>query len=113
MARAGKEEASVGWVTRGTGCFSGPGLAHKADERHGWVGHRFCCSIASFFCFGSTHFCDGCHKKWVDGAFKRAQSLVTVCKCGTKHPNNATTIDGEHCFGCSLCRLKLKEAAPV
>ena len=38
---------------------------------------RFCCSIASFFCFGTTHFCDACHHKWVDGAFKKAPSLVT------------------------------------
>merc|ERR1711918_329734 len=22
---------------------------------------RFCCSIAVFFCFGTTHFCDSCH----------------------------------------------------
>lgn len=22
---------------------------------------RFCCSVAVYFCFGSTHFCDTCH----------------------------------------------------
>ena len=24
---------------------------------------RFCCSIATFFCFGHTHFCEKCHLK--------------------------------------------------
>ena len=24
---------------------------------------RFCCSIATFFCFGHTHFCEKCHQK--------------------------------------------------
>jgi hypothetical protein len=23
---------------------------------------RYCCNIATFFCWGSTHFCDSCHK---------------------------------------------------
>jgi E3 ubiquitin-protein ligase MYCBP2 len=22
---------------------------------------RYCCSVAVFFCFGTTHFCNGCH----------------------------------------------------
>ena len=74
---------------------------------------RFCCSIASFFCFGNTHFCEVCHKKWAQGAYRKAQSLVAACKCGTQHSRNSTTQEGEHCFGCSLCRLKQKEAAPV
>jgi E3 ubiquitin-protein ligase MYCBP2 len=24
---------------------------------------RFCCSIAQWFCWGTTHFCDPCHKR--------------------------------------------------
>ena len=24
---------------------------------------RYCCSVALFFCFGSHHFCDPCHRK--------------------------------------------------
>ena len=23
---------------------------------------RYCCSVATFFCFGTTHFCNGCHQ---------------------------------------------------
>jgi E3 ubiquitin-protein ligase MYCBP2 len=22
---------------------------------------RYCCSVAVFFCFGTTHFCNACH----------------------------------------------------
>lgn len=24
---------------------------------------KFCCSIAQWFCWGNTHFCDSCHKR--------------------------------------------------
>lgn len=26
---------------------------------------RYCCSVASWFCFGSTHMCEGCHSSGV------------------------------------------------
>ena len=26
---------------------------------------KFCCSVASWFCWGTTHFCDDCHRKQV------------------------------------------------
>ena len=25
---------------------------------------KFCCSVAVWFCFGTTHFCEPCHKQW-------------------------------------------------
>ena len=24
---------------------------------------KFCCSVAQWFCWGNTHFCDPCHRK--------------------------------------------------
>eukprot|EP00501_MAST-03F_sp_TOSAG23-6_P000492 GSMAST32.ASY1.ANO1.506.1 assembled CDS len=37
--------------------------------KHGkdWIAHkcRFCCSVASFCCWGNTHFCVNCHKPGV------------------------------------------------
>ena len=43
------------------------GMAAAVCPRHGeqYIEFkcRFCCSIATFFCFGHTHFCEGCHKK--------------------------------------------------
>lgn len=74
---------------------------------------RYCCDVATFFCFGHTHFCEGCHKKWASGAFKSPASLVQKCKCGIKHAENGTTAASEVCFGCSLCRIKVVESAPI
>ena len=28
---------------------------------------RFCCSVAQWFCWGNTHFCDSCHKRQTNG----------------------------------------------
>lgn len=32
---------------------------------------RYCCSVAVFFCFGTTHFCNACHDD-----FQRVTSLL-------------------------------------
>ena len=43
------------------------GMAAATCARHGeqYIEFkcRFCCSIATFFCFGHTHFCEKCHQK--------------------------------------------------
>ena len=43
------------------------GMAAATCARHGeqYIEFkcRFCCSIATFFCFGHTHFCEKCHHK--------------------------------------------------
>jgi len=63
---------------------------------------RFCCNVSVWFCFGTTHFCDDCHKK--------AGTIVNVpkkdlpkCACTIKHPPNGE----EFLLGCSMCRLQL------
>ena len=47
------------------------GMAAASCARHGeqYIEFkcRFCCSIATFFCFGHTHFCEKCHKKVFEG----------------------------------------------
>ena len=30
---------------------------------------KFCCSIAQWFCWGNTHFCEACHKKQCSGDY--------------------------------------------
>lgn len=62
---------------------------------------RFCCSIAAFFCWGTTHFCDRCHREWDKAP---GQVKPKPCECSTPHPPNSKEASGEHCFGCSLCR---------
>mmetsp|Transcript_34107 Transcript_34107/g.76806 ORF Transcript_34107/g.76806 Transcript_34107/m.76806 type:complete len:373 (-) Transcript_34107:1026-2144(-) len=74
---------------------------------------RFCCSIATFFCFGSTHFCESCHNAWIAGSNQRPNVLVKPCTCSEKHAKNSSTASGEHCFGCSLCRIKSNESKPL
>jgi hypothetical protein len=53
---------------------------------------RFCCSVATWYCWGNTHFCDGCHAE-------ASTVQPKPCTCGKPHPTNGK----EHALGCSLC----------
>ncbi len=65
---------------------------------------RYCCTIASFFCFGTTHMCNGCHEKWQlrPGCLTVSRRSCTPISCPlhTAHPDHGH----EHCLGCALCR---------
>jgi E3 ubiquitin-protein ligase MYCBP2 len=73
---------------------------------------RFCCSIAIFFCFGTTHFCDACHREpgRMTGMGKDAlpkcpagplgKQLDGECPLGVDHPEGGE----EFALGCGLCR---------
>lgn len=74
---------------------------------------RYCCSVAVFFCFGTTHFCDTCHDD-----FQRltniAKNKLPRCPAGPK----AKQLMGDDCplhvihpptgeefaLGCGICR---------
>ncbi|KAL9885814.1 MYC binding protein highwire isoform 2-T2 [Glossina fuscipes fuscipes] len=74
---------------------------------------RYCCSVAVFFCFGTTHFCDTCHDD-----FQRLtnipKSKLPQCPAGPK----AKQLIGDECplhvihpptgeefaLGCGVCR---------
>ena len=74
---------------------------------------RFCCSVAVYFCFGSTHFCAGCH-----GDFQRLMPLakhqLPQCPVGPR----CVQLEGDECplkiqhpptgeefsLGCGICR---------
>ncbi|CAI2353362.1 unnamed protein product [Caenorhabditis sp. 36 PRJEB53466] len=74
---------------------------------------RFCCSIAVYFCFGTTHFCAPCHDD-----FQRLMSLPKnllpscpvgprstpmeeqACPLKMKHPPTGE----EFAMGCGICR---------
>lgn len=64
---------------------------------------KFCCSIACWFCWGTTHFCEPCHRR-------AGSNQVVPCKGPGKcdlgealqnHPANGTV---EYALGCSICR---------
>ncbi|GIL90953.1 hypothetical protein Vretimale_17097 [Volvox reticuliferus] len=71
---------------------------------------RYCCSLATWFCFGTTHMCESCHSNALrDQMFwSAATGEGAVCKdpkCGLKgipHPPPG----GEACLGCSMCRIR-------
>ena len=68
---------------------------------------RFCCKIASWFCWETTHFCEDCHKRQNNHDYLNKYSLDKLPKCnkstcevGGNHPPNGN----EYALGCSLCR---------
>ncbi|CAH0546546.1 unnamed protein product [Brassicogethes aeneus] len=74
---------------------------------------RYCCSVAVFFCFGTTHFCNSCHDD-----FQRVTNMtkdeLPICPAGPK----ARQMEGDECplhikhpptgeefaLGCGICR---------
>ena len=78
---------------------------------------RFCCSVAIWFCFGTTHFCEPCHNNHSTLCNTDKAALVQ-CPCLPSGSNNMpVVIDGpcplgvnhppsgeEFALGCGLCR---------
>lgn len=62
---------------------------------------RFCCNVAVYFCWGTTHFCEMCHRKAGEMA-RKPRDQLPKCTCHIKHPPNGE----EFLIGCALCRLK-------
>ncbi|PIK37591.1 putative E3 ubiquitin-protein ligase MYCBP2 [Apostichopus japonicus] len=74
---------------------------------------RYCCSVAVYFCFGSTHFCNPCHDnfQWITSMSK---TELPHCPAGP----GAIQLEGEECplhvehpatgeeyaLGCGICR---------
>ena len=69
---------------------------------------KFCCSISQWFCWGTTHFCEDCHKKQMSGNYVSQKKKSELPKCGgpqtcplkVKHPDNGE----EYPLGCAICR---------
>jgi E3 ubiquitin-protein ligase MYCBP2 len=69
---------------------------------------KFCCNIASWFCWGNTHFCEDCHARQCKGDYVSKLAKKDLPKCTGKnncplkldHPENGD----EFALGCSLCR---------
>ncbi|XP_014287849.1 E3 ubiquitin-protein ligase MYCBP2 isoform X3 [Halyomorpha halys] len=74
---------------------------------------RYCCSVAVFFCFGTTHFCNACHDDF-QRVTNIAKNELPACPAGPK----AKQLEGEECplhvkhpptgeefaLGCGVCR---------
>lgn len=69
---------------------------------------KFCCSVAQWFCWGNTHFCDQCHQKQINGEYVSRTPKDKLPKCPGKP---ACPVGGDHlpngeeyCLGCGVCR---------
>eukprot|EP00479_Gromia_sphaerica_P006362 TRINITY_DN1765_c0_g1_i1.p1 TRINITY_DN1765_c0_g1~~TRINITY_DN1765_c0_g1_i1.p1 ORF type:complete len:144 (-),score=14.08 TRINITY_DN1765_c0_g1_i1:82-513(-) len=70
---------------------------------------RFCCSVAVWFCWGTTHFCEPCHSdrpweraKWPRDKFKQCRGRES-CILKTDHAPNGSEADCEYSLGCAMC----------
>lgn len=70
---------------------------------------KFCCKIASWFCWGTTHFCDDCHARQCKGDYVSKYPKELLPKCDPKtceikipHPPNGE----EFALGCRICRIE-------
>lgn len=96
-------------------CVEGPAM--QECPRHGTdfleYKCRFCCSVAVFFCFGTTHFCNPCHDDH-QRCVSTAKDALPHCPAGPR----LTQLDGTECplhvrhpptgeefaLGCGVCR---------
>uniref|UniRef100_A0A914Z5E4 RCR-type E3 ubiquitin transferase n=1 Tax=Panagrolaimus superbus TaxID=310955 RepID=A0A914Z5E4_9BILA len=74
---------------------------------------RFCCSVAVYFCFASTHFCAGCHADF-QRLMPMPKASLPQCPVGPR----CSQLEGEECplkvkhpptgeefsLGCGICR---------
>ena len=72
-------------------------------EFHEWK-CRYCCSVAVWFCWGNTHFCEPCHQKAYELRDMAPAKLPKcggrlVCKLKCDHP----PAGDEFSLGCGAC----------
>ena len=65
---------------------------------------RYCCNLATWFSYGTTHFCSECHMKAGTVTKTPKDQLPKcdgpeTCHLGIAHPPNGE----EFCLGCALC----------
>jgi len=65
---------------------------------------RWCCqrAPATFFCGGTTHFCNDCHQ--LGWSAKAKPCVESDCWFNGEHPENAVSGLHEYALGCSVCR---------
>ena len=69
---------------------------------------QYCCSVASWYCWGNVHFCDDCHTRQQKGDYVSKYEISRLpkcpgknkCKLGIEHPPNGVPFT----LGCSFCR---------
>eukprot|EP01062_Namystynia_karyoxenos_P043120 TRINITY_DN3156_c0_g2_i1.p1 TRINITY_DN3156_c0_g2~~TRINITY_DN3156_c0_g2_i1.p1 ORF type:complete len:929 (+),score=271.75 TRINITY_DN3156_c0_g2_i1:59-2788(+) len=79
-------------------------IAQTSCPRHGaefvQFKCRYCCSLAVWFCWGTTHFCDKCHHV-LPRPLAQCQGPAH-CPLGLEHPPNGQ----EFALGCMMCHAE-------
>eukprot|EP00760_Papus_ankaliazontas_P010676 PhM_4_TR14404/c0_g1_i1/m.20587/K10693/MYCBP2, PAM; E3 ubiquitin-protein ligase MYCBP2 len=83
------------------GCASSAGSCPKHGTQYIEYKCKYCCSLAVWFCWGTTHFCDTCHNPPRKSA-KYACEGPGKCPLGGTHAPNGT----ECSLGCAMCRIE-------
>jgi len=72
---------------------------------------KFCCGIATWYCWGNTHFCEACHKKQEKGDYlnRKPKSAFTKCMGGHSCPLRIVhpAAPEEFPLGCGICRPRI------
>lgn len=95
------------------GCGALDGVAGISEcKKHGkeFITYkcRFCCNPASWFCWGTTHFCEPCHARQCKGDYVSKYEKNKLPQCDNpntcplkiKHPPNGD----EYALGCDICK---------
>eukprot|EP00922_Rhytidocystis_sp_ex-Travisia-forbesii_P066311 GHVS01098435.1.p1 GENE.GHVS01098435.1~~GHVS01098435.1.p1 ORF type:complete len:485 (+),score=117.49 GHVS01098435.1:164-1618(+) len=69
---------------------------------------RFCCNVASWFCFGTTHYCTSCHSQSYSPPTIACPGAST-CPLRIAHPHNPCEVS----LGCSVCCDELLLGRPL
>ena len=88
---------------------SGEGAGRTDCEKHGKMNIlwkcRFCCEVAVWLCWGTTHFCEPCHQRAGNNEHKPCDP--EKCHMHGCHPPTGV----EFAIGCGMCRNGM-EALP-
>ena len=92
-------------------CTAGPGVSECAIHGKDFLEYKckFCCSVANWYCWGSTHFCDSCHKKQgtPEAMTRKKKSEYNKCTGGPNCPLKIAyhpPAGEEYVLGCAICR---------
>jgi len=66
---------------------------------------RYCCTIARWYCHGTTHYCEYCHNKWQEQQKLALEGKLVQCTPETcKLKNNHAKHGDEFAMGCGMCK---------
>jgi len=72
---------------------------------------RYCCSVAIWFCFGTTHFCEQCHNRNHELSNKKDHPKCPVAPGGYEMAGDECPLHVDHpetgkefALGCGICR---------